>query len=1427
MPSVTSGSTVFTPLNYPHQQNDSVYYLSHWQAWERNTPAGSGEFRRIAVERLQACLEYKNATLDLADLELSCIPAVLPSHITTLNLTNNQITHLPGAFPPSLKNVFLDNNPLSCETRQRLKALPGAESVIHFAESQSEKTALIPSDYPALQAVLKQGREIRLEVKEALASRHWLANMITPRTSLLAGGIIAGIALVSGAAIYLGRQGANYAAAKENMPVAARGLDNQSSGELVVAEPVMADLSVPVNNTGKINISPDNSTEGDLLDFFRRENLNLDCQPTKEALVSCVARWLFPLVASANVKNNTLKLVKYILNNTDFYSGKIEEPLSPQVAKSVIRQWVISTLLDKPLHEYIAEKMIADTTGRYQTLASLYHLISMPALFFDGKLDVNNIPAGQWNSFESMWNTIINAEIPLLDEKFKGVQQKRFTEYEFLALYTGAEFLAQQGALDNFTLSDIAETGASIWGTMIRGREAMVMLPYLITPALWFVACSAPDLLKGPRASWPETVVPVVLRQWQDAQELANNIQRYLSDYQNAFDVWANKGALADKFVARCPLDKIMYMQNWGDDNLPQWQINKNIREQAKERYLLYNDPPCTQDNVPPSLNLEYQQVTDNVANAFRKLDRLLVEGALSSVNKDDYNFICSPTSKTHPAFLKMRTEVQAELSAPTMFGGAPYVFILIELKNTELFAVINNNEERIYGLKKNDGDHNGYTLYRLDRDVRLYINHDMLTYEHFWTNYQLIDEKVKTRGHLFSFNINVPQTQLYENRDTGSDAFINYFSTQHRETFHKTLYRMGDVRSATENFWSALKPIIPFYGCIEGLASDVPMEKVEAGLSCFLDVISLLPVIGQATAIGGKFGLSVAMGMRSGVLKAGQGATAKAIASAVAAGIALPAAGEMRALLLSALRALDPGMEPLLRGGARIAHISAGVSNPQLADKLEQIAARPPVAAKNYRKAKLPVSGQEVSIKKVRKNQWVQVNPQTGEEVGKYYRLEKGELKVIERDTHMAKHRHAADASVAVHPPALQPAPAGYRLLPPVPGRSSYWNTVRGITDNFPGMIIDPSPNNNIQRLNRFLPEPPLRSESVEKANEIIKADLENFYAPYPWRAWAGVNPYSPESVPPWLAPMQDALRSQAQQSLSTFQRVWIRLWGIEYHGAIMESNVGHYLSGILNTDQPEVIQEAFSRLSNIVKRGYNYLTAVKEVDYNNLIIASSDLQLDSANPGRYISTLPDTQLYTVVPFAAVLRTDPESRIVFFADKYHNNLLLPTSITDNLNHEVSHASSNTGDMFTHTLPESGEISNGMDVRRMFYDNFAIRKSRHHFAIIYDRPDFINFINNLKMHQGITKDLTESEIFAAVVYDPMFRANIMMSDAQVVATIIRDIAADRPFDAVIRARRDAGEHNNSSSVNDALRHAWISLTVGEALRVGKYDRRQP
>lgn len=1405
MPSITVGDIHSPgPIYFNNTESGEIDYYACWQAWENSAAPGSGEFRRIAVQRLLACLESGSETLNLADLELTSLPDALPLHIKQLILSNNQFTQLPTNLPPALASLSIENNPLAGPVYQQIQhtlAAADYQGPVIYAGAPDEAFPLISDD--ALREVLVDGREIRLKAEDEIRYRQRMKDLLTSRPGKIAGGLLAGVTLLTGAAALFRHYwaGAGSEAPMDNALLSAGPESDTVSAipqALASAMPFFADTTQP---------PVAQSVEQRVAAFFRKENLSfIDSEPTKEALASSVAEWLYPPDGPHEVDEKVLKLAKQILLASGTYGGKEGEELSLSMAKGVIRQWVSKLLLGKPLREFVAEKLLADTGQHYMTLGSLKKIISLPMLFLTGQLLLENIPAVKLESVEVMWRALLQAEIPLLDNaQFKEAQNKPLTEYEFLALCAGAQFLADRGELNNFTLQEVAETGAAIWGDIVSGSSDIDMLPWILTPALWYTALTAPDLLKNQQPRYGETAILSVLTQWKNAQQQANTIQSHLTAYQQALDVWDNKGALADKFIARCPLDKIHYIPSRADDILPQAEINKKIRNGAKERYLLYDTPPCQQDNVPPSLTHEYKRVTNNVANNYQQLDRLLLDGALFAANKEDMDFILSPEVKLYAAHLKMRSTTPVMIESPTAFGGATWVGdIYVQLINTELFAIRNNGGERIYGLKK-DHETNSYSLLRLDRNIESYIQHGVLSHAHLWDKYTRDGDKLYAHGYEFTPEIKVStKAPLYTQKNNARDDFLDFFSNKHRSSFYDTLYQAGNVRSATENFWSTLKPIIPFYGCIEGLASGKPAQIVEAIPSCFLDIVSMIPVVGQAASISGKFGMQLAQGMRSGVLKAGQGATAKAIASAVATGIVLPAPAELQSLLINMLRTCDPGIELLFQGGAQIARISAGVSDVGLSARLQQRVSAPANTHKvKYPQAQLP-SGNKVSIKKVGEQVWVRVNPSNGEGFGKYYQLEGERLKEIEVHGYPPQDSLPSGSQPQLPVTRALASPVDHNQFPAVPGNAPYWNRVREVSNILPPVPRQRSPDGTIQMLPRFLPEEPLWVNTVETSTRQLLEDVNTYYSPQRWHAWPGMSNDELWSPPPAIVKMQEDLRLQAEQSLRSFQLVWRMIWRIECFGGLPNSQVGRFLAGTLNTTRPEVIQEAFKRLKSIVKRGYKFLKAARDVDFNNMIIISSDFRPDPKHPSRQITSLPRKIIKGDLPFAIVFIQDPEARIFFFADKFVNNIIPGARLRHSLTHEITHAAANTDDIYTHFYPPKGKISNAKDMAIDFSRNFSFKKGGKGIPVIYENIGFRSFLRRIFISQGITGDVPINDIYYAIMTDRMLSANLMMSDADVVATIIRDLAEDRTFDAVIRARREVAPQIDEQNHNATL-----------------------
>lgn len=1351
---------------------------ARWQRWAESAPAGGGEQRDIARQRLMASLQSDSGVaLDLRHLGLRSLPSPLPPHITTLLLTGNQLTQLPTPLPPGLQRVVIDDNPLSEETRRDLETLTAAEN---YQGPEIAWQAEPADEAGELQQILSHGRELRQAVDEVMQSRA-PQTLQPPPWSWKASGLLAGTALLSTGLPQRALRAEDNA--QENA-LAADALPSHSRHPRAVAAEV-APSAAPRYGADAI--------EKELLSFFkiRSKALRKD-KPAKEALAARVAMWILPQDYGSIDDYRAKKLARRILLASGLYGGKNNEPISAQTVNTVIRHWVFDTILQSSLREYIAKIIANDTFRHHFTLSDIIEAVSLPGLDAAGTLELKKIPSAQSLKFNIMWYQFLRDEIPLLDSvKFAAAKAQPIAEYPFLALCAGAEYLADRHELKQATLTDIASAGSALWGEMNSPAANPQRLPYLITPALWSFAQRDPlaaiKALKNKEENYASRAVLSTLESWKEAQDRAQEIEENFADYQQAINAWNSKGKLAEQFVNQCPLKELFYVGDRADAYLEPAKVNQKKRDNAKELYLTWDTPPCDKSGVPSSLTEEYQRLTRDVAKKWEVIDRVLIDNTLAE-NREDFAFIFSPLALIRPVTLDMRSYSAA---ASGIGGWAWSNDVFVELDNTDLFVVKNHKEQRIYGLKKGDTLNSGYSLHILNTDIDAYIEHDMLSHKYLWEDYRKEGDDIIAADHRFKVKFNIdPHKTLSGHTATGENRLTEYLSKIHREKFYQALFESGNDKSKAAELFHKVKSVIPFYDCVEGIASGDSLKIAQAIPSCFLDALAFVPVAGQAAALSGKYGLSLAQGIRSGVFKASKGAMLKATSTAVANSIALPTRAELLSVFKNTLRAMDPGLELLYKKSALAGAAAAGQAP--------------------YPKARLPGSDLEVSVKATGKDRWVVVDPNTHDAFGKYYSRQGDKLSEItvqhakkNRFLHTrAKAANKKSTSVAVQVRQPTYEMGTYNQMPPLAGNSAYWNKVRRVAATSVSAPAAPGSHHAIQRLKQFLPPPPLTLADVKHVNELFDGETDQKLGWNDWYAWAGLSKKIARKAPPWAENVISEARRHANKSLRTFNTVNAMLPALRQKDNVLETTAGRFLAGMLDTRSVPVVKEAYLRLKSVVESSTHFINAAKKVDFSNFVVVSTPLKPAPHSPLKFVSML-DKNILEKLDLAIVCTADPEARVILYADNFKDGYRADTgevasqtaytahSISDVINHETTHLAALTGDMFTHFRTTEIGKNNAVDTRNSFIRNLHEINPDTKLPRIFSSGNFNTYINYLKKQQGIIKDLTTTEVVKAIMDDKMLFANIMMNDADTLAKIIRDLAKNRVYNDIILAKREA------------------------------------
>ncbi|EKT64597.1 EndoU domain-containing protein [Providencia burhodogranariea] len=737
-----------------------------------------------------------------------------------------------------------------------------------------------------------------------------------------------------------------------------------------------------------------NDANKKIAEWLQTENRLGSGNISKEELLSAIATYFYDVKTSGAVDDTkvTTILGKKILAAANLYGGKQNEQISSQQAKSALRHWIFDNILGMSPKEYIAGKMEKDHHPEDYTISKANQLLTLQELYNNKQLYLNHLPREQWENLNTMWQSFIKEEMPFLRLfDIESVKNMRLDDYQFAPLYSGSQFLTDLG-FSAYTPKEAINVGEYMWDLAFDEGITEDKISYFSAPAQFFMASHSSNrinrqdgignILSGAESNY--------LQYRQQVEVMHKDINQKFQDYSSAVAVWLSKGELADKIIDQCPTNelprKIVGLKN----NIGTLEKNREIAvEHAKQLYLNNIDKPC--DNAPDRLNDEYRKLTSNVADRYREIDKYLIRSELEALPQQEYDFITAPDADVCLGGISMSTS-RGTWSA---YNHAYNDDINISLLKTDLISVKRDNKERIYALKGIHEGTEGYKIFRVDRDIHRYIDNGLLDYNYFGNNLVVTDSKIESPSDTFRYTIFTDnQKNLGERGDTQS--FIDALSDIHRNKIYNGLDASGDDKSDIQKTWYAIKHIIPFYDCVEGVINNNPVQAVP---SCLMDAVAFIPVFGQAASLSSKFGMGLMRGLRYGARTVGKGSLSPIVKNTLRE-ISLPTITELGALSKGALRAVDPGFELLTRGSQKLGHflvkqLMADAKTVNLGRKITVsgvVNNLPSALPITHKVALLPNSEIRTPIQEIDKiggqEIYVRINPETGELFGKRYTL-------------------------------------------------------------------------------------------------------------------------------------------------------------------------------------------------------------------------------------------------------------------------------------------------------------------------------------------------------------------------------------------------------------------------------------------------------
>ncbi|MDV7743882.1 QWxxN domain [Enterococcus mundtii] len=721
--------------------------------------------------------------------------------------------------------------------------------------------------------------------------------------------------------------------------------------------------------------------------FFRQKGL-LSERSTKEELLLAVGKWFTQEgVGTVLMPDKVQAVAKIILNELDLYGGKSDEKISNKDAEATVMKWVFETVLEKSVETYIVQSIISAPDPATFTIGRLRKLFEVHELIEAGLIKQRPEKEEQ-ETITKLWILLTKKMLPnYFLETSQLADELLISDYDSLMQLIGSKFLEDTGYRSNFNKNETNTFGMFLFDIAThQGIDNLNELNYFFVPALLATAQLEPERLSKAMelGIHKEFALSSFMSYYQKGYfnyvENQEDVEHLYQEYEEAFINWRRKKGLVNEVLAECERLGIR-VSLFGD------------------QVYLDGGNPCPGPWIPRDLEKWYTELTKEVADKHRALNKKLMEYAFHSLNIEDFNFIISPKTHIYEAFTHLKNEVH--YYAPSAPGSISPVFFgnretwldtTLNLEKTNILVAVNEKEERWYALKNLDKE-GGYAIYRVDQDPMLYLKYGLFDKKNIWgEGYSKAGEKIRIGKKDYTFSSQVDRMNAITSKGD-LRTVIDRIAQKHRDQLYRQLYDSGNDKTVASAVWDGVKHFIPFYDCIVGINNR---DTKGAAISCTIDVVLLLPVLGQVTSLNLKFGLSVA---KATIVGGAEGMVKNSVR-------ALPNIAEIESLVIGVIRYIDPGVE-LAKGSSQLvlhklinmktrAFIRKDIK--PLLVKLNKIKKPSEPLSKELISAQLKKNGPKVFVKRVKAQLYVRVtNLKTRDVFGEYYTLRGGQLRVFE----------------------------------------------------------------------------------------------------------------------------------------------------------------------------------------------------------------------------------------------------------------------------------------------------------------------------------------------------------------------------------------------------------------------------------------------
>lgn len=731
---------------------------------------------------------------------------------------------------------------------------------------------------------------------------------------------------------------------------------------------------------------------------YLRQNYLITGPATKENILSGIGKWFMQNKDEGEIRSERLQAIAtVILKELNLYGGAEDELISDNDAKKTVMKWVMENVLGSSVEEYATKKILDHPSPATFTIGELRDSFKLKELVKNKRIILNkNNDAKKQKELETnigyLWKECLNDLLPNYFLKSSELSDDLLiSDYGSLMQIAGSRILAAAGILNKFDKEEIRTLGELFFESVSeKGVQDIEEFDQLLLPALFTTAqLDAPSLkIAIETGNYKEFAISTFIGYFQRGyftiMAHEEEFNRFYRNYKTAVIKFRRKQALVGEVLNECE------------------RLGIRVPPAAGEIYLAGGNP-CPGPWIPPNIETWYRELTSDVAESYHLLNRKLIGLSIDSFNQTELDFMFSPETRIYEGKAEFRDEAAL---ASNPIGSIPSLVIasrkenrddlILHLKQTDLLVAIRGNEERVYALKRLEKE-GGYTMYRVDKDPLLFLDHDLMDLKSlWWKKYKKEGAKIRIGDYSYTFVMQTHQDKQLSHGDERESLFNN-ISTKHKDILYQQLYESGNDQTMASKVWDAVSHFIPFYDCVVGIIN----KDVESAVpNCVIDALLVIPVLGQIATINIRFALGAAR------VIAKSGVTGLVRNSAKV----LPKLSDLRSLLASVVRYIDPGIEAAISGGRFVIKnllklkdqpiLTRNIHYKPVLTKLEKHEKDlpAPVISKMTVNAHLPRNGPQVLVKKMKNSLYVKVSDfKKGDVYGKYFTLRGEELREFE----------------------------------------------------------------------------------------------------------------------------------------------------------------------------------------------------------------------------------------------------------------------------------------------------------------------------------------------------------------------------------------------------------------------------------------------